>query len=142
MSSVDSIDDSKASVIMRKIDTSKDLPFIYSTWRNSLWNDHKRPETEDSSSFYSSETKRIKLLSLPDLYAWVACLSDDHDFILGYSVSIDLNLERVYVRADYRKQGIGTMLAAYFKTISPPQTKIGKAIAKKKNLRVEGFETL
>lgn len=126
----------KAKVITRTYNHDKDAPFIFSSWRNALWYAEDRDENL-SNIFYRRANQEIKHL-IKDFFTVVkiACLSDDHDQIVGYSVMRKDNLEWVYVKKDYRKQGIARLLAKGFKTISEPFTIEGRSIATKHNYTI------
>jgi hypothetical protein len=49
-------------------------------------------------------------------------------------------IEFVYVKIDYRKQGIAKLLTRGFIFVAKPTTKIGASIVKKNNLRIQGEE--
>jgi hypothetical protein len=66
---------------------------------------------------------------------FIATLTDDPHFIVGYSVLEGTHLHWVYVKSEYRETGIGTLLTKGFQTISNPITKIGKAIATRHGLK-------
>lgn len=123
----------KAKVILRSYNHDKDAPFIFSSWRNALWYSEDRDENL-SNIFYRRANQEIKHL-IKDFFTTVkiACLSDDHDQIVGYSVMKKDNLEFVYVKKDYRKQGVAKLLSKGFKTISEPFTIEGRSIAAKHN---------
>lgn len=116
-----------------------DHPFIYATWRNSLWYDNPRPASE-AENFFKQTSRRIrKLVNNPENHIQVAVLKDDPNLILGYAITSmedGINLEWVYVKADYRKKGIGGLVAGHFNTISQPETKIGCAIALNKKISI------
>lgn len=66
----------------------------------------------------------------------IATTLDDPNFILGYAIFQDTQLEFVYVKEAYRKQGIGTMLAhdqEYQSFNEANLTKLGKQILKQKH---------
>lgn len=118
-----------STVVRRPFDALTDSAFIFSSWRKALWFDEKRDE-KIANQFYSLASKRIKkILALPQTIVRIACLQNDPNHIIGYSVMIDTHLEWVYVKVDYRKQGIATLLIQGFESYSEPETKIGKAIA-------------
>lgn len=127
----------ETKVVIRPYITD-DAAFVYSTWRNSLWYDKKR-DSCGSDSFYRTATKKIKhLIKMPGVEIKIACLSDDHNHILGCSVKTNNCLEWVYVKEDYRNEGIAKLLCYPFKEITKPSTKIGAAIAKNKGLKIKG----
>lgn len=126
----------KATVIIRNYDHDRDAPFIYSSWRNALWYAEERDEGL-AGMFYKKANQDIKHL-IRDFFTTVkiACLSDDPDQIVGYSVLSKDNLEWVYVKIDYRKQGVATLLCKGFQSITTPYTAIGRSIAEKKKLKI------
>lgn len=125
------------TVVLRPFEPEIDLPFIYSSWRNSLWYDEKRDETK-ADKFYRLATREIKFkLRDPHSSVRIARLDSNASSIVGYSVFIGKNLEFLYVKADYRNQGIGSLLAKGFETISDPLTKAGRAIALTHKLKVK-----
>lgn len=117
--------------VIREAYASSDFALIYATWRNALWYAERRPDSE-SDQFYKAASERIAdILKRPDSRTRVACLSDDSDMLLGWSVLVGDRLEFVYVKIDYRRKGIGRLLVKGFKTFSEPETRAGKAIAHK-----------
>ncbi len=124
-----------STVIVREYNPNTDAPFVYSSWRNNLWYEEKRDDRH-SDVFFSLATKQIKrLLQHKYTEVRIACLSHDHDFIVGFSVLTGANIEWVYVRINYRMQGIGRLLTQGFTTVTHPMTKIGKAIVKNHDLK-------
>ncbi len=128
----------KATVIIRLYNHATDAACIYTTWRNNLWYAADLPEAH-SNEFYRVANKNIRqLLGKKDTRVKIACLSDDPDQIVGYSVINAKNLEWVYVKKDYRRQKIATLLCKDFDTISMPMTSEGFDIARKKNMKIKG----
>ncbi len=122
-------------VVVRKYKPNKDIALIFSTWRNSIWFDEPR-DAKQANTVFRKLTQKIKnIINNKTSTIKIACLKEDPDIIVGYSVFTQDNLEWIYVKPDYRKKKIGAALAKGFKTISEPQTKIGKAIAKSKELK-------
>lgn len=126
-------------IIMRPFDQLKDEAMIYATWRNSSFYSAKnRTEILNQKAFFSAQTANIKKI-LPHASIKIACLSDDPDTIIGYSVSTGDHLDWIFVKADFRKMGIGTMLYPKdTKTVTHHLTKVGDAIVIKKNLKTKG----
>lgn len=121
-----------SKVIIRKAGTGADHAFVYATWRNALWYAERRQAKNESSDFYKQASKMIAdLIDQPNTEVKVACLGDDPDMFLGWSLMRGDHLEFIYVKIDYRRKGIGGLLAKGFKTFSEPKTKIGKALAEK-----------
>jgi ribosomal protein S18 acetylase RimI-like enzyme len=121
----------EAQVVLRDASRGSDHAFLYSTWRNALWFSERR-DMKEADEFYKKASEKIAaLLKKPDIKVRVACLGDDPDLLLGYSVMQNDHLEFVYVKIDYRRKGIGRILTNGFKTFSDPETKIGKFLGEK-----------
>lgn len=128
----------KESVILRSYNPEIDTPFLFSTWRNAIWFD-THTNNEINPIWFRLKTKQIKLiLEKPDIKIKIACLRGNIDQIIGYSVIDDLTIEFVYVKINYRNQGVATLLTKGFKDIVKPETKIGHGILKKKKLVEKG----
>ena len=126
-----------AVIVLRNYKPDTDNPIIYATWRNALWFDEKRDESF-GNEFFSLATKQIRqLLKRNDAVVRIACKQDDPSFIAGYAVLTGTHLDMVYVKADYRKQGIAKLLTKGFTTIAQPGTKLGIKLAEKWNLEVK-----
>ena len=116
-----------------------DAAFVFSSWRNAIWFDKKDRTEGAAENFYKSLTKRImKMLRKPDATLRIACRSTDRDHIIGCALKIGACLEWVYVKKDYRGEGVGKLLAGEFTEISKPATRTGAAIAKKKGYKIKG----
>lgn len=139
-----------ARVVIREFKRKQDEALVYATWRNSLWYDDDKRREGDSDRFFRVATGSIRdVLDNPNTVVRVACLHDCPDVIVGYSVVTGWLLHFVYVKADYRNKGIGTLLVPKnIRAISPAITKVGRIIALKKKLikenplyaKTEGFE--
>ena len=125
----ESVAPAHATIVIRPM-TQDDAPMIYSSWRHSLWYDGLNPRaTTQSQAFYAAATKAIRaLLARPGVKVRIATLSDDPNFIAGYSVLEGPHLHWVFVKRDYFRKGIGSLLTQGFQTAEPPLTRIGKTI--------------
>ncbi len=84
---------------------------IFSKWLRSLRFGNPMFRKINSSDYYTNYQTYIEnLLKKPDSQVRLAVLSDDHDVVLGFSVSREDVLDYIHVHADYRKTGIGTAL--------------------------------
>jgi GNAT superfamily N-acetyltransferase len=120
-----------SKAVLRDANSGSDHAFIYSTWRNALWY-AKRRAPSDADAFYKALSEEIsRILKGLGTRVNIACLSDDPDMLLGWSVIQDGRLEFVYVKRDYRGKGIGRLLCKGFKSFDPPETKIGKSLVEK-----------
>ena len=128
-----------STVILREYDKERDAPMVYATWRNSLWFDTADRDESQNHRFFRECTRTIKdILSNPHIKVQIACLSDDPNLILGVSVMDKTNLIWVYVKGDYRARGIARLLCKGFTSVANPSTRIGKAIVKNKELKING----
>ncbi len=130
--------ESKVTIIIRPFDKEKDGAFLFSYWRNNLYYEEDRT-ADETIRFYRTINKHINnILINTKAVVKIACDKANNDCIAGCSVLIDDNLEWVYIKDAYRKQGIATLLCKGFKTISEPSTRIGLSIARRKDLKVKG----
>lgn len=116
------------TVVIRPFQPTVDSGFIYSTWPKSMYYGSYYDIPLAKKRWFKICFEHIKeILQVAKVY--VACKSDDQDFILGYSVVNGTGLEFVYVKEAYRIQGIGRILTNN-KNIKECVniTKIGKAI--------------
>lgn len=128
-------------VIIRNYKEDSDAPFLFATWRKSIWFENKNNTDSIDPIFFRLKTKQIKLiLENPHCNVKIACLNDDHDQIVGYSVMIGSEIKFVYVKIEYRKQGIAKLLTRGFIFVSKPETKIGASIVRNHKLRIQGEE--
>lgn len=125
-------------VVIRQFKPEEDSKLIYSTWRNSVWFD-SHTDNELDPAFYRWKTKEIKkILSLPGIEIKIACSKDNPDHIIGYAILNINTIEFVYIKLDYRKEGIAKLLTKDFVDIAKPTTKIGVAIARSHGLKIKG----
>ncbi len=106
---------------------------IYSDFMKSLRFGNDWYSLIDSDRYYAVYTHIIdQLLSRRDSIVRLAVLEDDLDVCLGWSLSENKKLHYVYVKEDYRCQGIGaSLMPDKFDTVTH-LTKIGQSIRKKK----------
>lgn len=127
----------EARVVLRAFDKDRDQAFIYGTWRNSSYHSAEVKPEEIPKIFFSQMTKKIRE-TLDVAQVKIACLSDDPQLIIGYSIARGDHLDFIYVKDDYREKGIGQMLMPKdIKTVTKHLTKIGKILVDKKNLTKE-----
>ncbi len=84
---------------------------IFSKWLRSLRFGNTLFRSMDSDAYYRNYHVYIEnLLKKPDSIVRLAVLSDDHDVVLGFSVSREDVLDYIHVHYDYRKIGVGSAL--------------------------------
>lgn len=125
-------------VVLRDFIPEEDSRLIFSTWRNNVWFDTHTDDQIDPI-FFRKKTKEIKeILTHPSTIVKIACDKNKADQIIGYAVMNDNSIEFVYIKFDYRKEGVATLLTKGFLTVANPSTKIGAAIIKSHELKIRG----
>ncbi len=101
-----------SSLMKLRPGAESDEPFIYATWLNGLRHGNETFGFIDQDIYFENYHKVIeKILVMPNTRIQVACLFDDPDVILGYSVShSDHLLHYVFVKKQWRKIGIADAL--------------------------------
>ena len=115
---------------------------VYSKWLHSLRFDNDYFKLMDKHPYYTIYHKFLEqLLAKPDCKVRLAVLTDDHDVVLGFSVSRGTILDYVHVHKDMRKQGIGTALVPQGIETITHLTNIGLSIwaSKMNNTRFNPF---
>lgn len=86
-------------------------PLLFSRWLRSLRFGNPLFKRIKSNDYYKNYHTFIeKMLAKPDALVRLAVLSDDHDVVLGFSVSREDVLDYVHVHTDYRKIRVATNL--------------------------------
>ena len=124
-------------IITRAYDHSIDAPFVFASWRNSIWFDKERNESVASEFFRLANREMKNLIAQPNCKIKIACAKDDSTFIIGYSVMCDETIEWVYVKEKYRNKKIASLLVAGFNTVAEPSTIIGESIVRNKKLKIK-----
>lgn len=84
---------------------------VLSKWLRSLRYGNEYFKLADSDQYYWAYEKYIKMLSnRPKSLIRLAVLADDHDIVLGWSMTEDDKLHYVWVGHEYRNKGIATLL--------------------------------
>lgn len=131
--------DSRELVTVRdKIES--DESFILASWLNGLRYGNEWFKLIDSKCYYSSYHQVLDvMLRKPTVTIKIACLLEDPDIILGFSVYEGDRLDWVFVKQRWRNIGIAKQLVPDSITTVTHLTKPGKAIAKKKGLLFNPF---
>lgn len=119
-----------------------DFNFVLITWLHSLkfGNDYFK-EWDDRKYYDKYQIFLKELLARPDVETNVACLSEDHDVILGYAIAKTPVLDFVYVKKAWRNIGLATELVKKFEIEKVSHlTKAGNAIRKRKGWGFEPYE--
>lgn len=93
----------------------EDVNFIISCWCKSSYNNGTGYK-ERLGIYHKGLDELIKKkYEAGELLAYVACLEDDEDLLLGFAVfGIDYSLHFVYVKQAFQKQGICKQLLSHF----------------------------
>lgn len=91
-----------------------DIPFVYATFLHGLRFGNARFKRMTKAQFYKAyHDKLTTILADPDTTVTLACLQDDPNEILGYSVTAPDTLHCIYVKKVFRHSGIGQNLLPY-----------------------------
>lgn len=84
---------------------------IFSKWLRSLRYGNEYFKLIDQASYFLTYHKYIEsILARPYVEVDIAALTDDHDVVLGFSVTENNVLHYVHVQKDHRRQGIAKEL--------------------------------
>lgn len=120
-----------ALVAIRDV-TAQDTNFIMSTWLKGLRHGNDWFEIIPSDIYYASYHKVLeRILMKSETIISMACLKEDPDTIIGYSVKEGDTLHFVYVRSRWRGKGIAKSLIPESIKQVTHLTKIGKALLSK-----------
>lgn len=106
--------------------TADDLRFVHSSWHTNFWKvwGHKHMQREH---YNAGMDRRIDLLLHHGL-VMVAFFPEVPDEVLGWSCIVDETLHYVYVKATYRRAGIGSGLTqGLVKWYTHPTNEVGRA---------------
>ncbi len=110
-----------------------DKNFILSTWLKGLRYGNDWFEAIESKIYFEFYHNVIEIiLSRPDTVVKVACLKDDPEVILGYSVYAGNRLDWIFVKKAWRSIGIAKSLVPESITIVSHLTTVGKSILRKR----------
>lgn len=85
--------------------------FVCANWLRSLRHQNEFFKMIDPPSYWAAYRTFINmLLNKPETVVHLALLKDDHDVVLGFSVSREHVLDYVYVAKDMRRHGICSSL--------------------------------
>ena len=106
---------------------------ITARWRDTLKFGNDMMKLTKMSTYKRAYTKHIaNILDQPSSEVRLAVLTEDHDVVLGFSVSRGHVLDYVHVMHEYKRNGIGTRLVPKGITTVSHLTHIGLTIMAKK----------
>jgi len=108
-----------------------DIPFVFNAWLNSLYGGNEWFRKIRRDIFFKNYHRIIEqILSRPTVSINIACLADDADILLGFSVYEPRTLHYVFVKGDWREIGIAKDLVQPYDQVTHI-TKIALGIYKK-----------
>lgn len=113
-----------------------DKNFIYSTWLKGLYYGNNWFREIDKETYFKHYSQIIQhILMRPNVYVNTACLKDDIEVILAYSVleatGMDTTLHWVFTKASWRDLGIAKKLIPANVTTCSHLTKVGRSLKPK-----------
>ncbi len=109
------------------------FPLIYARWLRSFKHGNGTAKKISSKEYHEHWHHYITvLMGKPDSLVRMAVLSDDHDVVLGFSVSREDVLDYVHVHTDFRRIGIGKHLVPEKITTFTHLTAVGVIIWQKR----------
>lgn len=122
----------KDELISVREGVESDHPFIYASWLKGLRYGNDWFSLIESDHYYKNYHAVIEhLLNDPNTTVLIACLQEDPDVILGFSVSSGDRLHWVFVKQRWRKIGIARSLAPTQVSSVSHLTDAGKSILKR-----------
>jgi len=123
----------KTNLVSTRNSTPEDKNFILATWLRGLYYGDSWFREIRKDIFMENYHKVIEnILARPGVSVQVACLKDDPEVILGYSVSRGNTLDWVFIKAAWRGIGIAKSLLPKDLNVVTHLTKPGLSILKKK----------
>lgn len=109
-----------------------DRNFIFSTWLKGLRYGNDWFGLIESAAYYDNYQKVIeRIVDAAETQMLIACLADQPDVILGYSVCRTDTAHYVFVKRSWRGIGIAKMLVKPSITTVTHLTETGRAVLKK-----------
>ena len=135
-------------VVLRKFNPDRDSGLIYSSYPKGVYYGSQAPinptgDDKIKSAWFKTFHRELKN-QIEGSTIIIACMSDDPDIILGYSIMTDTTLDFIYVKEMFRSQGIARLLlknqkVEHYKNV----TKSGHSILQKegnKDGREQGID--
>lgn len=117
-----------------------DKNFIFVSWLNGLYYGNDWFQEIPNILFFDKYRKIItQIFERPVIKVKVACLPDDQDVILGFSIYEENTLHWVFVKNSWRKLGIGRALTPKEIRICTHLTKSGRYLRKKYGVIFDPF---
>lgn len=110
-----------------------DLPFVFSTFLKGLRHGNDWFERIDQDAYFKHYHEAIEhILADHRTQVKIACLKDDPEVILGYSISSNTHYHWVFVKKAWRGIGVGRDLMKSTATTVTHLTDVGVSLLKKR----------
>lgn len=120
------------NLIKNRVGVLDDRDFIYATWLRPFFYDNDYIGEIDRETYFEKYSKVIEfILKDSETQVTIACLKDDEEIILGYSVSKRNMLHWVYVKKAWRELGIGKSLVPRGTDTVTHLTELGRMVKPK-----------
>lgn len=123
-------------ICKRRFIEKSDAGFIVDSMPKEIYFDNKESRKGRVNKVWFENFHKYLTELISSAHIVMATTDEDPDFILGYAIFKNKQLEFVYVKEAYRKQGIGLMLSedVDYNTINEANvTKIGRKIIEQRN---------
>lgn len=133
----------KAQIVqLRHYIPPSDESFVYKSWLDGLYFGNKEFNKMGHDEFHEDYRRVIKhILAKEDCVVIIACLKEDNDVIIGFSVTRPTIIDWVFVRNAWRRLGIGKDLVSHIKPETVTHTTIkGNTIRIKYKLNYHPFK--
>lgn len=97
------------TVTIRPFNHDTDAGFVFSTWPKGAYYGAIDPIYKSKRVFFNEMYDHVQVM-LETAHVMIACLSEASDTIIGYAIRSEDVLEWVYVKEDFRKQGVAILL--------------------------------
>lgn len=122
----------KSELITIRDAESGDINFILATWLRGLKYGNDWFQMIDPEAYFLVYQKVIEaILQRPDTVVKVACLVEDRDVLIGYSVYAGDRLDWLFVKKNWRNIGVARSLVPENINVITHLTAVGKTILRK-----------
>lgn len=120
----------KSELVTVREGREEDKGLIYSTWLKGLRFGNEWFGAIEQDAYFSAYHRVIEsILAAPSTVVTVACLVEDPDVVLGYSVCSGDRIHWTFVKRAWRRIGIAKSLTSSNATTVTHLTDVGKSIA-------------
>lgn len=114
-----------------------DLNYVFATFLKGLYHGNEWYRQMDKETYFTESRKWLSMLIVEGAQIKIACLLDEPDTFVGYSI-LSPNFQTVHwvhVKKDWRKLGVARMLLPAYPAFYSHYTELGKSLA----FKIEGI---